>query len=358
MAWRHVSPWTHDAPRRFDAAPLPGAPRRALNPPTTRPLATQGLVGRDPDPACRGPIGDRHERLLHHHRDPLRQRLPAPGTSRWNWSRPTCWPGIGACVVTAGAVPDRHRRQRAQERAAAARGRGPRSRRSWPRNADASPTLADVAGALVRRLHPDQRRPAAPRRACERLWRQMRRARRLLPRAATRACTALAASSSTSRPTCPAAVVRSTASRRSRSRSRTGSSGCPAMPSRCCGRWSPAPAADRAGVPAQRGAGARPRRAGRLQRLARRPARPAGASPCPVDPEQVVYVWWDALGNYVTGLGYGTGAGAYQRLVGGGGRAGARDGQGHRAVPRRLLAGVAALGRPTAAHRRSSCTNT
>ncbi|UYQ65369.1 methionine--tRNA ligase [Streptomyces peucetius] len=28
--------------------------------------------------------------------------------------------------------------------------------------------------------------------------------------------------------------------------------------------------------------------------------------PVPGDPDQVVYVWWDALGNYVTGLGYGT----------------------------------------------------
>ncbi|HKT01873.1 MAG TPA: methionine--tRNA ligase [Rugosimonospora sp.] len=29
--------------------------------------------------------------------------------------------------------------------------------------------------------------------------------------------------------------------------------------------------------------------------------------PVPGDPEQVIYVWWDALGNYVTALGYGTG---------------------------------------------------
>ncbi|WP_251063171.1 MULTISPECIES: class I tRNA ligase family protein [unclassified Streptomyces] len=28
--------------------------------------------------------------------------------------------------------------------------------------------------------------------------------------------------------------------------------------------------------------------------------------PVPDDPSQVVYVWWDALGNYVTSLGYGT----------------------------------------------------
>lgn len=29
--------------------------------------------------------------------------------------------------------------------------------------------------------------------------------------------------------------------------------------------------------------------------------------PVPGDPGQVIYVWWDALGNYVTSLGYGTG---------------------------------------------------
>jgi methionyl-tRNA synthetase len=37
--------------------------------------------------------------------------------------------------------------------------------------------------------------------------------------------------------------------------------------------------------------------------------------PVPDDPSQVIYVWWDALGNYVSALGYGTGddAEAYQR---------------------------------------------
>ncbi|MDQ1009287.1 methionine--tRNA ligase [Streptomyces sp. V4I23] len=33
----------------------------------------------------------------------------------------------------------------------------------------------------------------------------------------------------------------------------------------------------------------------------------------PDDPSQVVYVWWDALGNYVTSLGYGTGDTAYDQ---------------------------------------------
>jgi methionyl-tRNA synthetase len=32
----------------------------------------------------------------------------------------------------------------------------------------------------------------------------------------------------------------------------------------------------------------------------------------PDDPSQVIYVWWDALGNYITALGYGTGDPGYQ----------------------------------------------
>lgn len=35
--------------------------------------------------------------------------------------------------------------------------------------------------------------------------------------------------------------------------------------------------------------------------------------PVPGDPDQVVYVWWDALANYITALGYATDDPAYQR---------------------------------------------
>jgi methionyl-tRNA synthetase len=35
--------------------------------------------------------------------------------------------------------------------------------------------------------------------------------------------------------------------------------------------------------------------------------------PVPGDPDQVVYVWWDALGNYITSLGYGEGGSNYRR---------------------------------------------
>jgi methionyl-tRNA synthetase len=46
-----------------------------------------------------------------------------------------------------------------------------------------------------------------------------------------------------------------------------------------------------------------------------RPAQRAGGwgIPVPGDPSQVVYVWFDALANYVTALGYGTGDGAFDR---------------------------------------------
>ena len=35
--------------------------------------------------------------------------------------------------------------------------------------------------------------------------------------------------------------------------------------------------------------------------------------PVPDDPSQVIYVWWDALGNYITAPGYGTSAEGYRR---------------------------------------------
>ncbi|MFI1996979.1 methionine--tRNA ligase [Actinoplanes sp. NPDC020271] len=56
-------------------------------------------------------------------------------------------------------------------------------------------------------------------------------------------------------------------------------------------------------------------RAGPADISVSRPAsRAAGwGIPVPDDPSQVVYVWWDALANYVTALGYGSGDTAYQK---------------------------------------------
>lgn len=42
--------------------------------------------------------------------------------------------------------------------------------------------------------------------------------------------------------------------------------------------------------------------------------------PVPDDPTQVVYVWWDALGNYITALDYGAGGAAYGHWWAGGAR--------------------------------------
>ncbi len=56
-------------------------------------------------------------------------------------------------------------------------------------------------------------------------------------------------------------------------------------------------------------------RAGLADFSVSRPAARAGGwgIPVPGDPDQVVYVWWDALTNYVTALGYGTDDPAYRR---------------------------------------------
>jgi methionyl-tRNA synthetase len=40
--------------------------------------------------------------------------------------------------------------------------------------------------------------------------------------------------------------------------------------------------------------------------------------PVPGDPAQVIYVWWDALGNYITALGYGSDPAEYERWWGDG----------------------------------------
>ena len=73
----------------------------------------------------------------------------------------------------------------------------------------------------------------------------------------------------------------------------------------------------------------------------------------PDDPSSVIYVWVDALINYVTAVGFGTDDGAVREVVAGGP---ARDRQGHHAVPRRHLAGHADERRACRCRGRSSAT--
>ena len=157
-----------------------------------------------------------------------------------------------------------------------------------------------------------------------------------------------------------AVAARSTTRRSSGSRRRTGSSG------------SRATATDRRPISSRRdGCGSSPTRgatrcsaflAGPVRDISvSRPARPGratGASRYPAIPTQVVYVWFDALANYISALGVRRATTPYARVVGHRRRARARDRQGHRAVPRGDLARDPAVGRAAAPDARCSCTTT
>ena len=72
--------------------------------------------------------------------------------------------------------------------------------------------------------------------------------------------------------------------------------------------------------------------------------------PVPDDPEQVVYVWFDALANYLSAVDYGApGSAGVRRVVDRRRTPRARHRQGHPALPRRVLAGVPAVRRRGAA---------
>ena len=68
-----------------------------------------------------------------------------------------------------------------------------------------------------------------------------------------------------------------------------------------------------------------------------------GAFACPAMPKHIMYVWVDALTNYITAVGFpDTECGGIPPLLAG---RPARDRQGHRALPRGLLAGLPDVGR-------------
>ena len=75
--------------------------------------------------------------------------------------------------------------------------------------------------------------------------------------------------------------------------------------------------------------------------------------PVPFDPEQTIYVWFDALLNYITAIGYGTDEARFQTRLAG--RCSC-DRQGHHSVPLRPLAGDADVGGLAACRNRSSGT--
>ena len=75
--------------------------------------------------------------------------------------------------------------------------------------------------------------------------------------------------------------------------------------------------------------------------------------PVPYDPKSVVYVWFDALINYITAVGYGADPDRLAQVVAG---RPARRRQGHHALPRRRLAGDADGARARRCRGRCSAT--
>ena len=188
-----------------------------------------------------------------------------------------------------GPVPDRHRRERAEERA----GRGRRPASTSPTFVTRNATLfADLAGrvaGLLRRLHPHQRRsPPRPGGRGDLACVPRRRATSTERR--TRAGTARAASSSstvratstTRRPSGSRRRTGTSASRATRTRdarARSASGGSASCPTSGRTRCSPSSTTDVRDISVSR---------------SRARARNWGIR-VPDDPDQIVYVWFDAL---------------------------------------------------------------
>ena len=256
-----------------------------------------------------------------------------------------------------GPAADRHRRQLAEERPRRRGGRGGRGRLRRPATPPRSRRWR-AARAVVRRLHPDQQRPAAPARRGAALA-GLRRGRRPLPRRYEGlycvGCEQFYRPDELDGGRCPEHGVPPQRGRRAR----TGSSGCPATPTGCArrspsGRLRIEPAARRNEVLAFIAGGLE---TSPSPAPGARPA--AGASPCPATRTRSSTS--GGTRSATTSPASAT-APDERRRTGAGGRAPAGAihlvGKGVAAVPRRLLAGDAAVGRAAAAHRRSSCTTT
>ena len=216
-----------------------------------------------------------------------------------------------------GPVPGRHRRQRAEERARRRAPPGVGVREFVDRNADgvrrarAAP-LSLSFDDFIRTSRDPRHRPGV-----ERLWRACA-ARRPVPQATTRACTASAASSSTRPPSCSTAAAPSTATAPERVSEenwffRLSRYAGPLLELITSGRLRIEPAGRRNEVLALHR-----RRAATTFSVSRPPAAARGwGIPVPGDPTRSIYVWFDALGNYITALGYGQ---PMARPTGAGGR--------------------------------------
>ena len=283
--------------------------------PPAGPLTLHGLTFRGPDHGASIHLRCRSPRLPGGSDD---QRPTSPRRSRTSTRAPhlrlragaragrRARPATGGSAASRSGCSGRHRRQLAQERARRRGGGQSACRSSSTRNAAAFAALAEPLTLSVDdfiRTSSDPRHRRRRRAALAGLRRGGD-----LYRGTTRACTASAASSST--PTDELTGRALPGARHGAAAGRRGELVLPPVPLRrpaARPRSTIGAAADRARRAAQRGARASST-AGcadfSVSRVA--PNAPAaGASRCPGDPGQVIYVWWDALGNYLTASDYG-----------------------------------------------------
>ena len=174
---------------------------------------------------------------------------------------------------------------------------------------------ARAAGPVVRRLHPHQLRPAAPARGGAALGRVRRRGDIYRKAYAGLYCVGCEQFYDADELTAGRALPGARHDRRSWSRRRTGSSGSAATRTSCAELIS----TDRLRIePTSRKREVLSFIEAGLDdfSVSRSVARARGwGIPVPGDPDQVIYVWYDALANYITAPGYGTDEASFDQLV-------------------------------------------
>ena len=286
--------------------------------------------------------------VLHHHGDRLPQQPAAHrhGVREDRRRRPGPVPPDGRARRP---LPDGQRREHDQG-LPARRGAGRRAQAVRRRHGPPVPGGLGGARDLQRRLHPDQR-GAPPRRLPEVHPGRLRRGRHL-QEAYTRASTATAARRSRPRRKSPSGgAARTTRTRRSaRVEEENYFFRLSAFGDRLLAHYAAHP--EFIQPESRRNEIVNLVESG--SRTSRSPARGSpGASRVPFDPEQTIYVWFDALLNYITAIGYGTDEERFRSLLAG---RRPRHRQGHHPVPLRPLAGDADVGRARRCRSRSSGT--
>ena len=289
--------------------------------------------------AAPGRMGADGSSVLRHDADLLRQRRAAH-RARVHDGRGRRAHPVAPAVRRRRLLPDRHRRAR-PEGAAGRRGAGHHAAGSWstrPRSRSATRGTCSTSPTTTSSAPPS---PATTRRCSSSSRASTTRA--TSSSAPTKASIASRARRTTPRTSSSTATARSTAGRSSTSPRRTTSSSCRATRTGCSSTTPSIPKPCSPTTALQRGARVHPQG---LRDFSMSRTSITWGVPLPWDPKHVTYVWFDALFNYCTAVGYGDDPHALRHVLAG--RLPPRR-QGHPALPRRVLARDADVGRARAA---------